>query len=391
MLREGEINGTGEIVHSIGVAECLDKVADFIQWGKAPVEGESAWKRGKGLALGNKYSMAPTSALATVKVLEDGSIEVRESGDEMGQGCATVMAQIAAEEFKVSVDRVKVMWGDTSNTPYLSRGSTSQRTTFNVGNAVRVACQDAKRQLFDIAAEKLGAPAEELNTEYGKIFVKSDPAKAIPIPALFTAERGLLPGEFGNYVETGAEILGKGIYMTLQAPSDPETAQVPWDVAEKGGRVIGFYGYAALGVEVLVNTESGEVRIERIGAASDVGYPLNPKMCEQQIEGAVGMGVGSALWEEVKLDKGRVLNPDFRDYKTVSPVNMPRLENYGSFIVSAPHRDGPFGAKGTGETQITSVAPAIANAIYNAVGIRIKDLPITSEKLFKALKERQIH
>jgi len=388
LLKEGDTNATGEITHSIGLKECLDKVANFIEWGKKPKEQENPWKRGKGLALGNKYSMAPTTALALVKVQEDGTIEVRESADEMGQGCNTVMAQIAAEEFRVSLDKIKVVWGDTSITPYFSRGSTSQRSTFNVGNAVRLACQDAKRQLFEIAIDKLGVSPEDMDTANGKIYAKSNSSNAINITELFTAERGLLPGEFGNYVEKSGEIIGRGIWITRAAPSDPETAQIPADIARKGGRLAGFYGYAASAVEVLVNTETGEVKIDKFGAASDVGFPLNPKMCEQQVEGAAGMGVSIAMWEDVMLNKGKVLNPNFQDYRITTAVNMPKIKNYKSFIVSAPHKDGPYGAKGTGETQITSTAPAIANAIYNAIRVRIKDLPITSEKILKALKEK---
>jgi CO/xanthine dehydrogenase Mo-binding subunit len=143
------------------------------------------------------------------------------------------------------------------------------------------------------------------------------------------------------------------------------------------------------GVEVLVNTETGEVKVEKIVAASDVGYPLNPKMCEQQIEGGVAMGIGSALWEEVALEKGKVLNPNFGNYKMVTSVNMPKTENVEVFLISAPHKEGPYGAKGTGETQMTPTAPAVANAIYNAVGVRIRDLPITREKVFKALREKE--
>lgn len=388
LLKEGDINATGEIVHSIGLRECLDKVASLIEWGKNPKQEGGSWKSGKGLALGNKYSMAPTAAVGIVKVLGDGTIEVRESADEMGQGCVTVLAQIAAEEFGVAVDKVKVVWGDTSFTPYFSRGSTSQRTTFNLGNAVRLACQDAKRQLFEIAAQKLQAPPENMYIADGKIYISSERSKAINMRELFTAERELLPGEFGDYVEKEAEILGKGIWVTPAAPSDPKTGQIPPDIARQGGRLAGFYGYVAQAVEVLVNTETGEVKVERIAAAADVGYPLNPKMCEQQIEGGVGMGLGSALWEEVLLDRGKVLNPNFRDYKMALASNMPKMNNVKVSLVSAPHKDGPYGAKGIGESTITPTAPAIANAIYNAIGVRIKDLPITREKVLKALKEK---
>ncbi|MDP2931557.1 MAG: molybdopterin-dependent oxidoreductase, partial [Chloroflexota bacterium] len=389
LLKEGDVNATGEIVHSIGVGECLDKVAGFIDWGKKPKVEPGPWRRGKGLALGNKYSMAPTAAVALIKVQEDGTIEVRESADEMGQGCVTVMGQIAAEEFKVPMGKIKVVWGDTSVSPYLSRGSTSQRSTFNLGNAVRIACQDARRQLFELATGKLGVPPEDMATENGRIYAKSNPSKAINITELFTSERGLLPGECGNFVEKLGEVIGRGMWLTPAAPSDPETSQIPADIARKGGRLAGFYGYAASAAEVLVNTETGEVKIDKFAGASDVGFPLNPKMCEQQVEGAAGMGVSSALWEDVQLSKGKVLNPNLRDYKITDAVNMPASANYKTYTVAAPHKDGPYGAKGTGETQITSVAPAIGNAVYNAVGVRIKDLPITREKVLKALQERE--
>jgi CO/xanthine dehydrogenase Mo-binding subunit len=389
LLEEGSTNITGEIVHSIGVRECLDKVADSLEWGGEPKKEVGPWKRGKGLALGNKYSMAPTAALAVVKVRGDGTIEVHESADEIGQGCNTVLAQIAAEEFGVSIDDVKVVWGDTAITPYFSRGSTSQRTTFNVGNAIRLACQDAKQQIFEIAAEKLHAPPRDMDIRDGRIYVRSNPSQGVSITELFTSERELLPGEFGDYVEKSAEILGKGVWVTRPAPSDPETAQIPENVAKMGGRLVGFYGYGVQGVEVLVNTETGEVKVGKVVAASDVGYPLNPKMCEQQIEGGVAMGIGSALWEEVALEKGKVVNPNFGNYKMVTSMNMPKTENVEVFLISAPHKEGPYGAKGTGETQMTPTAPAVANAIYNAVGVRIRDLPITREKVFRALREKE--
>jgi CO/xanthine dehydrogenase Mo-binding subunit len=389
LLEEGDISITGEIVHSIGIRECLDKVADSLKRGGETRKEAGPWKKGKGLALGNKYSMAPTAALAVVKVRGDGTIEVHESADEIGQGCNTVLAQIAAEEFGVSVDDVKVVWGDTAITPYFSRGSTSQRTTFNLGNAIRLACQDAKRQIFEIAAEKLHVPPRDMDIKDGRIYVRSNPSQGMSVTELFTSERELLPGEFGDYVEKAAEILGKGVWVTRPARSDPETAQIPENVAKMGGRLVGFFGYGVQGVEVRVNTETGEVKVEKVVAASDVGSPLNPKMCEQQIEGGVAMGIGSALWEEVALEKGKVVNPNFGNYKIATSVNMPKTENVEVFLISAPHKEGPYGAKGTGETQMTPTAPAVANAIYNAVGVRIRDLPITRERIFKALREKE--
>ena len=388
LLKEGDKNATGEIVHSIGAKECLNKAADLIEWAKVPKQSEGVWRRGKGIALGNKYSMAPTAAVAIVKLLEDGTIELRESADEMGQGCNTILAQIAAEEFKTSINKIKVVWGDTDFTPYFSRGSTSQRTTFNLGNAVRLACKDAKNQLLMLASKKLNVNKNDLGIKDGLIFSYQDNNTSMKIKDVFVAERDLLPGETGSYTEELGEIIGKGIYVIKAAWADPKTAQIPSDVAQKGGRLAGSYGYAAQAFELLVNIETGEIKVEKIVSVADVGYPLNPKMCEQQIEGGLGMGLSSALTEEVMLDKGRVLNPDFTDYKISVASDMPSLNNTKISIVSVMHENGPYGAKGIGETQMTPTAPAVANAVYNAIGIGIYDLPITREKVFKALLKK---
>ncbi len=390
LLKEGDVNANGEIVHSIGARQCLEQVAESIECGKKLKEEEGPWRRGKGLALGNKYSSTPTVAVAHVKVEGDGTIEVRHSADEVGQGCNTVMAQIAAEEFGVPMDKIKIVWGDTAITPYFALGSTSQRTTYNLGNAVRIACQDAKRQIFEIAAEKLSTSPEDLETKDGRVYVKSMSSPSIKIAEICTAGRGFASGEYGNYVERGAEILGKGVHAQRWAPENPETGQIDPDLARKGMRLNSFYGYAAQAVEVAVNVETGEVKIMKVAAASDMGYPINPKMCEQQIEGGLAMGIGNTLWEEMIMDKGKVLNANWTDYRIPNALDIPSGENFKTFIALAPHKEGPYGAKGTGETQMTPSAPAIANAIYNATGVRIKDIPITREKVLKALKEAKV-
>lgn len=389
LLKEGDINGYGEIVHSIGAKDCLEKVAEYLKWDKKPEEEAGPWRKGKGLALGNKYSVSPTSAMATVKLLGDGVVEVRHSADEIGQGVNTAMAQIAAEELGVTMDKVRVIWADTANTPYFPDGSTSQRTTYNLGNAVWLACQDAKKQIFEIAAKILKAPPDDLRLKDEKIYVKSAAAKSIKLTDIFTADRPISPGGYGDYIENYGEILGRGMWVQGYTPEDRETGQIDPDSAQKGERLASFFGHAAQGAEVAVNLETGEVKILKIGGASDMGFPINPKMCEQQMEGGLGMGLGSALWEEMKMDKGKLLNPNLQDYEIMDPSNMPRNENFKTFMAPAPHKDGPYGAKGTGETQMTPSAAVIANAIYNAVGVRIKDLPMTREKVFKALKNKR--
>ncbi len=389
LLKEGDINGNGEIVHSTAAEECLEKVAEYLELDKKPKNEEGPWRRGKGLALGSKYSVAPTSAMATVRVLTDGLVEVHHSADEMGQGVNTAMAQIAAEELGVTMDKMRVIWADTAETPYFPDGSTSQRTTFNLGNAVRLACQDAKKQMFEIAAKMLGASSDDLALKDGKIYVRSATSNSVKVTDIFTADRPLSSGQYGEYIEKYGEILGRGMWVQRYAPEEPETGQIDPDLAQKGMRLSTFYAHAAQGAEVAVNVETGEVKILRFGAAADVGFPINPKMCEQQIEGGLSMGIASALWEEMKMDEGMLLNPNLRDYKILDPVNMPENKNIKIFIALAPHKDGPYGAKGTGETQMIPTAAVIANAVYNAVGVRMKGLPMNRERVFKALKDRQ--
>jgi CO/xanthine dehydrogenase Mo-binding subunit len=379
LLKEGDINANAEIVHSIGARECLEKVAEFLEWDSKPEKREGGpWRRGKGLALGNKFSTPAASSVSIVKVQEDGTIEVRFSADELGQGANTVMAQIAAEEFSISTDKIKVVWGDTALTPY-STESLSQGTTFNTGNSTRLACLDAKRQLFEIAAEKLGTSSENLDTYEGNIYVKSDPTRSITIAELYAK----------GYVKNGGEILGRGLWVKPFAPDTPETAQIDPELARKGIGLTSFYTHASEGAEIAVNVETGEVKVERFASACDMGFPINPKMCEQQMEGGTCMGIGSTLWEEMVLDEGKVLNPNLWEYKIPAATNMPNNKNFRIFLAPAHHKNGPYGAKGMGEVPMTPTAPAIANAIYNAIGVRIKELPLTREKVLKAIRVKE--
>jgi len=388
ILQEGEPNVTGEITHSIGARECLEKMAEFIRF-DSRIELEDPWRRGKGIAIGNKYSMAPTQAIARVKILEDESIEVYHSADENGQGCNTVVAQIAAEEFGISVDRVRVIFTDTLSCPYFAGGSTSSRVTYNLGNAVLLACKDAKRRLFRIVANRLKVDLfpEELATKGGEVYVKSNPDQKIRIAEIFLGYRGDRPGGYGNYTE-GGEIIGTDTWIQDYTPEDLETGQIDPAQAAQGKRLNAFWAHTAKAVEVAVNVETGQIKVLRCGAASDMGQPINPKMCEQQAEGGIVMGIGDALYEEMQMDKGFVTNPNFTDYKVPSTSEVPMMQDVKSLIAAAPHKDGPFGAKGFGEGAMIGMEPAIGNAVYNAIGVRVKDLPITPEKILRAIKEK---
>jgi CO/xanthine dehydrogenase Mo-binding subunit len=183
-------------------------------------------------------------------------------------------------------------------------------------------------------------------------------------------------------LEQGGEIVGRASFWGHPSAEDTETGQ--------GEKLAISYDYGVQGVEVAVDTETGLVKVLRFCSAFDTGTTINPKMCEAQMEGGAGMGIGSALHEGfVFSEKGRLLNPNFHDYRICSSLQVPSGENIKSMTVEDPHREGPFGAKGIGESSMCPTAPAIGNAIYNATGVRLTHLPMTPERILKAIKERK--
>jgi CO/xanthine dehydrogenase Mo-binding subunit len=387
LLKEGEPQLTGEITHSNALEECMDKVTKAINLReKSPPKGP--WRMGKGIALGNKSSTAPSLCEARIKIAEDEKVVLYHSADDIGMGVNVAMSQIVAEEFGISMDDVKVIFSDTEVTPFFADGSNSSRVTYNLGNAVRRACDDAKADLFRRAAIRLKVSPEELETKDRVVYSKTNPEKRLKVGDLFVPHMSKPPALYGTAID-GGEIVGKASYKAEAAPEDPETGQIEPELARQGMRLHSFFAYYAKAVEVAVNIETGEVKVIRCLSGIDLGRAINPKMCEQQSEGGMLMGIGSALYEEILMEEGKVLNPNFTDYQIPVAIQMPPNKNIQSFFVeSAPHKDGPYGAKGFGECANIAIEPAIAAAVYDAVGIRIRDLPITPEKVLRALRER---
>ncbi len=382
LLNEGDEDVCGMITCSMGAGECLEKVARWIEWDKGqgdrfeicPPEA-GPWKKGKGIALGNKYTMPATRSMVHVKVHQDATIEVRHSAHEVGQGSGTALAQIAAEEFGISVDKIRMISTDTALTPY-DAGSVSSRSTFHTGNALLRACRDVKRRIFEMASERLEAPPEDLKLREGVILVPGSD-KSLKVAELFAP---------AGYLLKGGELSGSGTFIGPLESEDAETGQ--------GKRPVTYYAHGANAVEVMVNMETGEVRVIKNGTCFDMGRPINPKLCGAQMEGGMGMGIGGALYEEILLAKGEVLNPNFLNYKFPSSLDVPVCANVKSMIAAVPHDEGPYGAKGFSEGGLVAVAPAIANAIFNATGLRIRDLPITKEKVFRMLRsmtDQELH
>jgi CO/xanthine dehydrogenase Mo-binding subunit len=386
---EGEEDTRGETIYNIRAKECLDKVSKWIGWGEPSEQSGGNLKRGKGIALGNKMTTSEFASSAVVKVHIDGTIEVKHGTDECGQGCNTVFAQIAAEEFGVPLEKIKIVWGDTFSGPY-DFGAAASRSTFFTGNAVHLACKDAKRQIFELAAPILETASENLEIAHGEIFARHLPEKKIPLSRLFLrfhpeSRSGLMDS---TCLPEGGEIIGKSTFHVPLSEEDPETGQAIQ--AKQGKKMVASQCYGAQAVELEVDVETGIVKILRFASAYDVGRALNPKLCEGQMEGGAAMGIGAALYEGFVFDEsGKLLSTNFHDYRMPSAMEVPSGESMVSMIVEGPHKDGPFGAKGMGEATMTCTAPAIANAIYNAVGIRLKQIPMNPERVIRAIREKQ--
>ncbi|MGN6734017.1 MAG: xanthine dehydrogenase family protein molybdopterin-binding subunit, partial [Candidatus Binatia bacterium] len=368
LVRERDIFVTGEELVSVGVTDCLRRTADAIGWkGKeeqaAPPEKKSLL-RGKGVAVAIKSTTTPTTSSASVRLNADGSAVLLTSSVEIGQGLLTSMAQIIGEELGLSLESVTVSSPDTDLTPY-DKSTSSSRTTFHMGQAAQQAARDVKNQLFDVAAKKLEARIEDLELRDGTVFVRGVPDKKISIAEIFRTRFGSMVGSmFGGYCFKTAGGL------------DPKTGK---------GKAAAFWFFSACGAEVEVDVETGKVRVLQTVTAVDAGHAIHPKQCGLQNEGSLLSGMGSALFEEMIYDNGQPINSNFLEYMLPSLEDHP--QEFQSILVETPHPDGPFGAKGVGEAALPPVAPAIGNAIANALGgIRIRDLPIKPDKLVAALQ-----
>jgi len=360
ILREEEENVVGEITRSIGVGGCLDKVAKAIEWSKSSKHSNGPWRRGKGIAIGTKHTTAAHTDCVTIKVHQEGAVEVRHSATEMGQGVNTVIAQIVAEELAVPLDAINVLVADTELTPD-GGPTTASRQSFITGNAALLAAQEVKRTLAGVAGEALGVPAHSL---------------------IFEGEQ--IQAEDGRFLTLGeATRLAKEEGKSLSA-SSIYTAPRTVNLGEKGDAHFA-YGYATQAAQVEVDLTTGEVKVVRVVAAHDVGRAINPLAIEGQLEGGVLMGVGFALMEDFSVKEGVPQKTTLTKYHIPTAKEVPEII---PFIVEEETTEGPYGAKGVGEITSIPTCPAIINAIYDAIGVRISRLPATPEVILAALEER---
>jgi CO/xanthine dehydrogenase Mo-binding subunit len=349
LLRDGRPQATGTELKEAAVEKVLDRIAERLRWSQPFERGNGPIRRGRGLAVALKAVIAPTTSVAIVNVSGDGSVTLYCGTVDMGQGSDTAMAQMVGEVLNIAAETIRVVPRDTDITPY-DMGTLGSRSLFHMGHAVRLAAEDARDKISAMRRE-LGEP-EGSNASVGDLFRK-------------------------KYGMQAGNIVGSGTYKPDYTPPD---ANGLTDDATP------FWMVAGSGVEVEVDIETGRVRVTRLINVADIGKPVNPRIVETQLSGASLMQLGFSLFEKMQIDGGQVTNASLAEYKIPGMHDVPpAMENE---TVDAFQDNGPFGAKGVGELATFGVSPAIANAIDDAIGVRITELPMTAESVFRALRAR---
>jgi CO/xanthine dehydrogenase Mo-binding subunit len=364
---------TGQIIRSCGVAECLEKAAKTVGWGE-----KRKANRGVGIAAmiqwtaprASEYGANSDFGSVIVKVNEDGTATVLTGACEIGTGINTALIQIVAEELGLHPENVSIICGDTDATP-ADLGCWGSRSALVSGSAAKRAASNAKKRLLEAAASILGASPEDLEVGDGKVYVRGTSGKEV------TIKKASHEAYFTTIAKEAGPIIGVGNWDSPTEKFD-----------ENGcGNYAAAYAFAANATELEVDPETGHVKLIKFVQAHDVGKAINPDLVEGQIQGGAAQGIGYALLEEMVFDlrTGRLLNDSFTDYKIPTAADLPMIE---PIIVETSNPTIPSGAKGVGETAYNCAAASIASAIYAAIGVRFKELPITPEKIVKALKEK---
>ncbi len=371
-FREINANESGYVspqnfkITTCGLKECLDTVVRELDMGRPKEKGE-----GVGIAslihVGGGARVYKSDGCGTlIKVDDFGKVNVFTGASDMGQGSDTVIAQIVAEELGLGVEDIHVIHSDTDVCPW-DVGAHASRTTFVAGNSALGAARKIREQLLEAASEALDTPVDALILRDKAVFSAKDAGRRIEFARLLRK---------AHFSKNGRMLMAEYFY-------DPANENLGRDFK---GNLSMTYTFGVHGVRVKVDEETGKVKILQYVAAHDVGKAINPMLLEGQVYGGVMMGIGYALTEQILSEKGQCMNPNFRDYKILTakdvvPVKAPVLET--------PDPDGPFGAKGIGEPGCVPTAPAIANAVYDAVGVRVKDLPLTPERVLAGIREKQ--
>ena len=414
LLKPPCVTVNGLRVQSYGLPECIEKTVERSGWKDR--KGKLAKGRGLGIACSHYVSGAANSIIRSdmphstvnIKIDRDGGVVVYTGASEIGQGSDTMTAQVAAETLGCSLGRIRIIAADTDLTP-IDIGSYSSRVTFMAGNATLRAAAEVKKQIAWAAARKMGCAAEELIFRNDGVFRKNlageSPATTLataPTPSEATVSghvdgqilRGSLQqkrrdeGPKDSMSFEGAVVAAIDFHGTLTGTGSYAPPAEARGGKHKGGGVgpSPAYSYSAQVAEVSVDEETGEVTVHKVWAAHDCGRALNPVSVEGQIIGSVWMGMGQALTEEIVWKDGMLMNPGLLEYRSPSSVESPEVE---PIIVESIDPEGPFGAKECSEGSLAATIPAIANAIYDAVGVRLHESPFTPERVLAALRAKQ--
>jgi carbon-monoxide dehydrogenase large subunit len=372
-VKSGDILDTGMIMHPNGLVQCIDNVAKAINWNEAKKPSSANKYRGKGIAIAWKAPAMPPNAgsSAWVELAEDGKVTVGVGGQEIGQGTFTVMAQMAAAALGVPYEDVRIAGPiDTQYSPYEWQ-TVASRLTWSMGNAVRNAASDARKQILELVAEAWKEKPEDLNIVNGIVVsYKSENETSLKNIAIYGIPKD------NNEGWIGGPIIGRGSFMpTYVTNLDAETGQGP--------RSVVHYTVGCEGLDIEIDKITGAITVLKAAAAFDVGHAINPALVKSQIEGGFVQGLSSAMFEEIKLRKGVMTNPSFMDYRiaTTADTDFPFETPY----VEVPQDDGPWGARGVGEHPMVPTIAALGNAIYDAIKIRLQGPPFSGEKIYLAM------
>ncbi len=362
----GDETPQGFKISSCGLSECIDEVEKELK-----IDGPKEKGVGMGMAslihVGGGARIYKSDGCGAILKMDDyGKVDIFTGGTDMGQGLDNITAQIVAEELGLLVEDINVVHSDTDVCPW-DVGAHASRSTFVAGNAALGAAKKVKKTILEYGSKLLDAPSEDLVLKNRTISVKGDTEKTMLIDKLLRK---------AHFSPGGTMLMADYFY-------DPANENMG---KEFKGNMSVTYAFGAHGVKVKVDEETGKVKILDYVAAHDVGRAINPLLLEGQVYGGVVMGIGYALTEEVVCKNGENMNANFRDYKLFTAKDAIKIK---APVVETYDEHGPFGAKGIGEPGCVPTAPAIANAIYDAVGVRIYDLPITPEKVLAALKEKK--
>jgi 4-hydroxybenzoyl-CoA reductase alpha subunit len=392
MMKKGDVTCNDLNMSSFGMSECIDAVRDGSDWDKK--KGNMPTGKGIGMACGFFVSGAGFSIYRSdtyhgtviIKLTEDGGTAlVYTASAEIGQGSDTAFAMIAAEALGIPLSAVRLASGDTDMGVDL--GAYSSRQTLMTGHATKEAAEHVKSQVLEVLSEQLNTPVDNMDIKNGFIEFKTDAPDFSELRTRYIKEhRGWIDNPDSEkltfneasriaYLERGS-IVGTGKYKPVFLGGKYKGAAVGTSPA---------YGCSAQVAEVTVDMETGQVIIDNVTGAHDCGKAINLTSVEGQMEGSLSMGIGEAMHEEVIFDdKGNVINNDLAEYKLVTSMDMPKVK---AIVVESDEPNGPFGAKEVGEGAIMPAIPAILNAVYDAAGVRIFELPLTPERVYTAIQE----